>query len=374
MVSSPHWLRLFLCLAGATALAAPLAAQSQQDGNLPPSQQPMPVTVNPLPGLPRPPDQPANLYAPMPPQPYCCGDGMPAKYFQADPLLDPPGLQPGWFTSVQATWSKPAVNNAVFDFVQVGLRPAPDLVNVPINHLSGTVIPRIEIGYRLPSGFGGFSLVYRGLSSSGNSQLQSDNVANLSSHLDFNVLDLDYVSREWSLGPNFRMDWRIGARLVYFYLDSQANQPFNAITAAGSGIVSQQVTTSHNGFGPHCGLELTYNLPCAGLALVGNCDIAGTIGRIKQGFYETALDPITSSLTSAGINQSSSQPLANVIGRAGLAWRPPTWSNFQVFTGFEYDYWWEVGRMGSLGLVAPFVNPNATVWDRGILLRLQVDW
>ncbi len=370
MVRIDRWLLLGVAVVG-MGLAAPLAAQAPPGSPTPPTQ-PEATAANPLSGLPRPPDQPANLYAPMPAQPYCNTDPMPPKYFTVDPLLDPPGLQPGWVTSVQATWSKPAVNNAVFDFLQVGSRPAPDLIQLPVSHLSWTVIPRIEVGYRLPSGFGELALAYRGLSSSGNTQLQSDQTANLHSHLDFNILDLDYVSREWSLGPNCRMDWRIGARLVYIYLDSQANQPFDAVTAAGSGILSQRVTTWHNGFGPHCGLELSSQLPYPGLMLVANCDLAGTIGRIKQGFYETAVD-VTGLPVSGSAFRSSSQPLANVIGRAGLAWCPPDWAMLQLFAGFEYDYWWEVGRLGALG-IENLVNPNATMWNRGIFLRAQVNW
>jgi len=373
MVRTDRWLLLLLCVAGGTVLAAPLAAQPTPDAKTAPSTQTEATATNPLPGLPQPPDQPANLYAPLPAQPYADTDPMPAKYFTVDPLLDPPGLLPGWFTSAQASWSKPAVNNAIFDLVQVGQRPAPDQVNLPISHLSWTAIPRIEVGYRLPSGFGEFALAYRGMSSSGNSLLQSDEIATLFSHLDFNTIDLDYVSREWSLGPNFRMDWRVGARLAYMYLDSQSNQPFDAITAAGSGILSQQVTTDHWGFGPHCALELSYKLPCAGLQLVSYCDLAGLIGRIKQGFYETAVDPITGLPTSGNANRSSSSELAEVTVRGGLAWQPPDWCKFRVFVGYEYDYWWEVGRMGAIGDVL-LSNPNATMWNQGVVLRAEFNW
>jgi hypothetical protein len=45
----------------------------------------------------------------------------------------------------------------------------------------------------------------------------------------------------------------------------------------------------------------------------------------------------------------------------------------RFFLGFEYDYWFEVGRMGSIGDELGR-NPNATVWNRGVVLRTEFNW
>jgi hypothetical protein len=372
MARTDRWLLMWLCVAGATALTTPLGAQTIPDSKAAPARQTEVTAPDPLPGLPHPPEQPANLYTPMLAPPYANTDPMPPKYFTVDPLLDPPGWQPGWYTSLQATWSQPVVVSDIYNNIQVGFRPNADLVHVPVHNLNQTVIPRIEVGYRLPSGFGGFALAYRGLSTSGNSTVLIDELASVHSRLDFNIFDLDYVSQEWALGPNCRMDWRTGLRFVTLYIDSQDSQPFDATVAAGTGILSQRVTNHQVEAGVHCGLELAGDLHCAGLEAVANCDIAGTFGRVSQGFYETAID-VNGLPNSAGQLRSSSNPMANAIARLGLAWQPPDWTMLRFFLGYEFDYWWEVGRLGAIS-VEHLLGSQAQIWDQGLVVRAQICW
>ena len=73
--------------------------------------------------------------------------------------------------------------------------------------LDWTVSPRFEVGYRLPSGFGEVDVAYRFLLAEGSGSTTDpiaapDATAALTSHLNINVGDVDYASRETSLGPN----------------------------------------------------------------------------------------------------------------------------------------------------------------------------
>ncbi|MGH7225769.1 MAG: hypothetical protein ACRELF_21325, partial [Gemmataceae bacterium] len=117
-----------------------------------------------LPTLPQPPAQPASLFAPAPP----LGPPPPnleQPYFQTDPLLDPPQLgEVGWFADVDVGILKPHLVNEESHAVTfpngnsftVGVDPA---------HLNWTAAPRVEVGYRLPAGFGGISVSYRNMTS-----------------------------------------------------------------------------------------------------------------------------------------------------------------------------------------------------------------
>ena len=75
----------------------PIAAPGQPVTDLAGSTEP-----NPLPGLPRPPDQPASLLQPAPAgQVYGCPQ-LECPYFERDPRLDPAELpQPGWLFDVE---------------------------------------------------------------------------------------------------------------------------------------------------------------------------------------------------------------------------------------------------------------------------------
>src|SRR5205814_3631065 len=136
-----------------------------------PAVETPPAPPDPLPGFPQVSATPSSLFAPAPPPPAPPPDfGRP--YFQTNPLTDPPQLPcPGWFTEVEAIVTKAHVKNQLFDTVQVGSR-SPDVVG-PLGAaaLDWTVSPEVEMGYRLPSGFGAFSLGYRGRATQGISRM-----------------------------------------------------------------------------------------------------------------------------------------------------------------------------------------------------------
>jgi hypothetical protein len=311
--------------------------------------------------FPRPPDAPRSLYSPAslegPPHQVA-----PERYFEEDPHLDLPQLPAiGWFATAEASLLAPHVKNEVRNLVPFAGRLDP--VGLPSAALDWTVAPRLEVGYRLPSGFGEFSLGYRFLASQGAQSAQAlFGPATLSSRLDLNTVDLDYSSREISLGENWGMKWTVGGRLAFLYFDSLASQGF-AIPGAPQFTVDQHTTNSFSGFGPHAGLELTRRIQGTGLSLVGKGDFATMLGRIRQGFEEgTSIPPPGSPVSPGELHTSGSQDIPVASTDAGIGWQPPSYPFAQFFLGYHFEYWWNAGRLSTS-------DARGEIWMQGITLR-----
>jgi hypothetical protein len=326
--------------------------------------------VDVLPGLPRPPDAPASLLKEPPAAPpYTC-DPLPGPYFEHDPMLDPPFMpQPGWVFDVELGIVGPHVKNRLRDIVQVGTAP-PDTLHLPSATLDWTVAPRVEAGYRLPSGFGEFVFAYRFLSSEGTGTfLGPDALSTVKSRLDINVVDLDYASREFFTlqWPYVGMKWRFGLRWADAFFDSRSDEPF-AAAATGTGVFERRTSNNFWGIGPHLGLELTRHLHQWGLDVVGRIDAATLLGRIHQDFFEESTTPIGNGQLLAGNTRLSvSQDVPMIYAFIGLGWRPPSCPCLSVYAGYEYEYWWNLGR-----------NSNTTsrgeLSDQGVLLQAAFNW
>jgi hypothetical protein len=323
-----------------------------------------------LPGLPRPPDAPRSLFEqPSPTPPYAC-DPLPGPYFELDPRLDPPWLpQPGWFADVEVEIAAAHVKNRLTDIVQVGTR-TPDTVHVPPATLDWTGAPRFEVGYRLPSGFGEFAVAYRFLTSEGTGTVFGpDALAAVKSRLDINIVDLDYTSREFFTfqWPYCAMRWRFGVRWADAFFDARAVQPF-AAAAAGTGIFETYASNNFWGVGPHAGLELARRWDSSGLALVGRVDGATLLGRLRQNFSETSTTVGANGPFLAGsTRQSVSQDVPIITAFLGLRWQPPRYPSVGISAGYEYEYWWNVGRNSS-------TSSRGELSDQGILLRAEFNF
>jgi Legionella pneumophila major outer membrane protein precursor len=318
-----------------------------------------------LPNLPHPPEIPSSLYQqPAPVPPYACAP-LPGPYFEKDPLLDPPCLpQPGWFADADLEIVGPHFKDRLVDTVQVDGRP-PDTVHVPGADLDWTVLPRIEVGYRLSSGFGEFLVGYRFFSTDGSAVLPSpDGTAAVRSRLDLNMVDMDYASREFFTDqwPYVHMKWRFGLRWADAYFDTQALESFTA-AAAGTGVFERGASNNFWGLGPHLGLELDRPFCGTGLDLVGWADGATLLGRLRQNFFEEATTLGSNGLPPYGnTRESVSQdvPIINLF--IGLSWRPPNYPYFRAYAGYAYEYWWNVGRNSN-------TLSRGELSDQGVLLR-----
>jgi hypothetical protein len=326
---------------------------------------------DPLPGLPRPPDRPKTLFQPAPAAgSYGCLD-LEDPYFQRDPVLDPCCLaQPGWFWDLDLDILRTHVVN------QVGNSDPPfnGVPTVPMARLDWAVSPKFEAGYRLPSGFGEFAISYRFLLTQGDGtaplggSASPDAAAQLTSHLDMNIGDVDYASTEFPVVIAL-MKWRIGLRVADVLFTSEGDEPF-AAAAGGSGFFKRSESNNFWGLGPHAAVEITSQRTAWGLGLVGKLDGGLIGGKTHQKFVQI-------STAGPGANTQTDfenwQQAAMLSGFAGLDWKPTSHSNLDVLLGGTAEYWWDVGLMSSYP--AAYNNPSSgEVGAYGLTLRLEYNY
>jgi hypothetical protein len=374
-------------------VAAFFAELRQEVQDLPAPLPTAPAAPAPAPGggwepeflkaLPQPPDQPRSLFqpgpAPGPPPP-----DLERPYFQWDPLLDPPqwGQPPGWFTDVRLDVIHPHLffnqmtqhvlfgpkKNSPFDPLGKRVLVAPGTAEQ-----SWTVAPRIEVGYRLPSGFGGFSFSDRFFNTSGTGPFTGPaGLTTRTSRLGVNYSDWDYINREYTPWANWGMEWRAGIRLAETWIDSRVDEPF-ARAAAGSGVYAAGFNNYTVGAGPHFGVGLDRKDPKSGLSFVVKLDIANTFTRVKSRFFAS-----TTALTPSGqpVRGSFSQdfwqqvPILNY--QVGLGWQPPQYPNVRVFVGYVYEFWWQVASNTNL---TPLNGGTRGFFDnQGVVLQAGLNW
>jgi hypothetical protein len=317
--------------------------------------------------LPHPPALPASLLAPAPP-PAPPPPPLDRPYFVADPMLDRPELAPpGWFADLDFGIAKGHVKNQLSNTVQNPVTGGTDLIGLPSAPLDWAVSPRVEAGYRLPSGFGAFALSYRFLATQGSEVVDSGaGPARLSSLLDIDVADLDYASEELSLWPCWDMRWRLGLRYAYVYFDSRADVPPDL--AAVTGVERVRTTNSYVGIGPHSGVELSRRFGASGLAFVARGEFTLLVGRIRQQFIEETTAPGPDGRPLAGSTAASSSEGVPVLGlQAGFSWQPPRYPHARLYLGYQYEYWWEVGILNNIGTFGE-------VADQGFILRAEFNY
>jgi hypothetical protein len=321
---------------------------------------------NPLPGLPHPPQVPGSLYAPPPP-PGPPPPDLERPYFQPDPLLDPPQLGlPGWFFGVDLYVLKPHLVNQESLPITFpdGTGTTVGVNSVPMNW---TVSPRIELGYRLPSGFGGIAVSWRGLAAQGSQGLiGADGPAVLTSRLDYNIGSLDWVSQEYTPWHVCDMWVRFGLRYFNDYYDSQANEPF-AEAAAGTTIYNQRTTNSSWTVGPHAEVDLRKRLDFWGLAIMSQLDLSEGWGRVRQNYFASSTTSLSGAPQAGQASISTSDAIPLVFVNLGLSWQPPTMPNTYFFLGAQLDYFWNTGRMGNFSTFSYF-------FDSGIVLQAAINY
>jgi len=290
----------------------------------------------------------------QPPTPTFAPVDLPGPYFERDALLDRPPLpQPGWFSDLDVGAVIPHLKTKFNGPVQLGFvgpvagitAPNPDTVALPSSSLDWTICPRIEAGYRLPSGFGAISLSYRFLGTEGNGSAAGlDGPAVLHTRLDLNEIGLDYTSSETSLWPNWDMKWAAGVRALFVYHDSRADES-PALAAAGSTVFEQAASDQYTGVGPHFGLELDRQLTDTGLSFVLRGDFAIYVGRLKQHFSEasTLLNADGTPLIGETREQVS-QGVTTLGTFIGFRWQPPQWKDAEFYLGYQYEHWWDITK------------------------------
>jgi hypothetical protein len=296
--------------------------------------------------LPQPTDLPRSLYQPAPPfGPYVPDPERP--YFELDPILDPPQWgRPGWFGDVQIGIIHPHVYGAKLNNdVKTHLGRT---VNVALGNarLDWTVAPRFELGYRLPSGFGEFSVSNRFFNSQGTDTVPRGpgESATRSSQIFLNYTDFDYGSREYTPWENWSMKWRFGIRQAESFIATQVDEPF-AQAAAGRGIQAARATNSFVGAGVHAGVGLERQFAGTGFALVGNADGGDVFVRLRQNFSAITTTPTPAGRPDSGfVREATYQQLPVLTVQFGLRWQAPQHPNVRLFLGYQGTFWYNAEK------------------------------
>jgi hypothetical protein len=322
-----------------------------------------------LKSLPRPPEQPGSLFDPAPPI------GAPPRnweqpYFERDPVLDPRRWpQPGWFAAADVGLIKPHVSDSLGFPVVTGLGHA-IVVQLGSARLDWTAAPRLEVGYRLPSGFGEISLSDRYFTAVGSGAFAGpDGRATRSTRFMVNYTDLDYASREYTPFVNWTMKWRVGFRSAETFLRTRVDESL-AAAAAGGGFFSQQATNRSVGFGPHFGLELERRLRRPGLAIVTNVDGASLFTTIHQQFTATNLAVLSPGRFDSGTSLAQfKQDVPVLIVQLGLSWQPVRRPNSRLYLGYMGQFWYQFAT-DSNNRSGPFGRATPTQFDtEGIVFQ-----
>jgi hypothetical protein len=305
-----------------------------------------------------------------------------------DPLLDrAEAALPGVFFNIESSVLWPhftnhlqggmAPHSNVGGSATGGLPITGDIVMFSGNRLDPTVSPRFELGYRFPDGFGEIRLCYRFMDSKGSDQtvvsppFADDNLGPASQvgRLDVNIIDLDYGTREFSLGPDWEMRTALGLRYATAFLDSQVTF-LNPVTLTGFPFgtgpftrLTQTEVVGNRYFGAHGVLEIDRKLwnPC--LALFGRFDGAGLYGRVHQTFKETFVE-------APGATQ---QRITNGVGtpwlaiQLGLSYDVPRWNHSRFLIGYQFEEWWQFGRGDNDLSFGP-------LYDQGLFLRAEFNF
>jgi hypothetical protein len=178
--------------------------------------------------------------------------------------------------------------------------------------------------------------------------------------------DLDYASRETSLGENWAMKWRIGLRTADLLFDSQADE-LPADATGHSGVFERSIRNNYWGIGPHAALELNRRRNSWGLGWVGRLDGALLFGRVQQRFTEVATGGAS---TVTDFDNPEQVPMLS--GFLGIDWRPPCRTNLDIVLGYTAEYWWNVGRLSDPDIYNG--RSAGEVGLHGVLLRLEYNY
>jgi hypothetical protein len=371
--------RTFLWLVGAAvaALAAAGGAPAQVQDPVPagsggfvaPEDIRTPPAANAAPGALAAPTlvQPPPYVLPSPDLP-------PPVFPRPDLLVDRPyAPMPGWYANADLdVWFNVHLRNQVQVPVVNGVTGATDLVRFPGDKLDPAVAPRFEAGYRFEEGCGALQLGYRFLATRGSDQLVTGPEAVVQApadehgRLDYNILDFDYVSREYSLDACcWEMRWAVGMQFTTLYWDSRVR--FVTPSPMPGDVLAQAETNSFWALGAHGVLDLSRKLPVPGLSAFFRMEATGSFGRQIQSGYEAVAGAAggPDSLFLNRIHHTIGNPMASWI--LGLSYTVPGWNNSRFLLGYGYETWWEIGRVAEN-------SSGAQLDTHGLFLRAEINF
>lgn len=307
-------------------------------------------------------------------------------------LLDRPDVAPvtALFVNVEADVVRPNFQNqllggqALLDRQDgasvrssIGLPPGQglpitgDVIQFPGNKLNPTVSPLIQLGYRLSDGMGEFRLDYRCVDSRGSDVIPTEfGAAAQTGRLAVNEVDLDWASREFSLGPNWEMRTAFGVRYTSIYIDSQVTylNPVFVTDPFGYGTgpftrLSQTEVVFDMLVGPHVELEVDRKLPIPGLAVFGRLEGASLVGYPWQTFKEVLAQPPY--FNEIRVRNTLEVPTLEV--QVGVSYDVPQWNHSRFLIGYLNEVWFDAGRGND-------DQSDGRLYYQGLMLRAEINF
>ena len=189
-----------------------------------------------------------------------------------------------------------------------------------------------------------------------------DGPASLHSRLAFNMIDLDYSSRQLNLGHSWDMKWTFGFRILSLFFDSRSDQPL-AQAAAGSGIYQEREFNNLVGLGPHTALDMARHLGDSGWACgsgpIFRASSTGSTPGFSPGPRRGALP--ASHLPGNPIS-SATKARPSSTSRPGVSWQPSRFSSTRFFLGYQYERWFALEGVVDSG-------SHGQLWDQGVVMQ-----
>src|SRR5262249_16374364 len=121
-------------------------------------------------------------------------------------------------------------------------------------------------------------------------------------------------------------------------------------------------------YGFHGVFDLSRKTPIPGLAVFARIEGSGLIGRLNQAFTERltpATDGSIPAFAQVRFNRTISLP--TLSPQVGLSYTLPEWNHSRVLLGWEYEVFWDVGRIAdTLG--------RAQLETQGVFIRAEFNF
>ena len=276
--------------------------------------------------------------------------GWPAVEFAPlDPLLDRPySAQPGFFTTVEANVLSFHLSNRLNGPVANGVTGQTDQVNLGSIKLDSTVSPRFEVGYRFSDSWGSIAFGYGFLATQGrtvSANGPADSIqgyADKQGRLDYNMFDLTYSSREYSLDPNWNMRWGVGPRVMALYFDARG--PLISATTAPGSVLAQSESNFFQGYGIWAFMDIERQIGPPGLCAFLRVEGTDFFARINQNYAEAVAGNAGSAPRTYGSSFTGSVGPSILREVLGISYTVPQWNYSRFMIGYQYEQFFQIGR------------------------------
>lgn len=163
---------------------------------------------------------------------------------------------------------------------------------------------------------------------------------------------LDVNDVNWTVQQRIPLFWdRLrfavegGARLSTIFYDLSYRTEYPAFIGGGPFEVELKASSHFVGAGPTVGLANEFEL-LPGLSLFARSDFAALFGRHT---FKTRVDTNAPFLTVLAPQEIGRSATVKTLGAlAGLTWVPANMPHLTFQFGYQFEYWWDVGKFGDL--------------------------